>query len=89
MTNEQLKRGRDIQDELCRLEQIKGKFQYALDHVILKNEVARTYIRVCVPSNSTIALDIKDIDFNKEVLSMYIRNIDLEIVKLEEEFKAL
>lgn len=89
MTENQLKRGGDIQYELRTLNQIKGKFQYAMDHVILKNEVARTYIRVCVPSDSTIGLDIKDIDFNKEVLSMYIRDIDLEIVKLEEEFKAL
>lgn len=89
MTENQLKRGGDIQYKLRTLNQIKGEFQFALDSVGLKNEVARTYIRVNVPSNSTIGLDIKDIDFNKEILSAYIRKIDLEIVKLEEEFKAL
>lgn len=89
MTENQLKRGGDIQDGLRGLGRIKEKFQYALDHVALENEVARTYIRVQVPSNSMIELTIKDIDFNKEVLSVCIRKIDLEIVKLEEEFKSL
>lgn len=89
MTEDQLKRGRDIQDSIRTLKETRDKVQHGFDYTEADNEAARTYIRVHVPSNSTHGVDIKDIDFNKEVLSVYIRRIDLKIVELEEEFKAL
>lgn len=89
MTEDQLKRGRDIQDSTRTLKETRDKIQHGLDYTEADNEAARTYIRVQVPSNSAHGIDIKDIDFNKEVLSVYLRKIDLKIVELEEEFKAL
>lgn len=89
MTEYQLKRGRDIQDRIRTLNETRDKIQHGLDYVEANTEAARTYIRVHVPSNSTYGVDIKDIDFNKEVFFVYIRKIDLKIVELEEEFNAL
>lgn len=89
MTNEQLERGQILLSKINSLEELIKHYQQALNGIESENEAARTYIRIVTPSDSTLSLNIRDSVFNKEVLSMYIRKIDLEIVKLKEEFKAL
>lgn len=89
MTELQLERGQEIRHRLNALKQTREKVQYALDHVEMENESAQTCMRVYAPSNSTKSFDIESSNFIKGALSEYLYTIDMQIVELEKEFKAL
>lgn len=89
MTTDQLDKGQEIQLKLRDLATYKEKAEYTISHLEMKNESARSFIKLISPSDSTKSLEIRDVDFLKVVIEGYIAKVETKIVELEEEFKVL